>query len=422
MPLTDATCKNAHKHDKTSSGKAFKLADEKGLYLLVKPQTDGWGKWWRFKYRFGGKEKSLSFGTYPDTSLQQAREKRDTARKQIADGTDPSDTRKEIKADQRLIAENEKRLDSGLPIINSFEHIARDWLASIAHKVRDNTHQKKIRRFELHAFPAIGGMAINEIRSPDIFSLIKPIIAKNELETAHRLHSEISAAFGYAIAHGFIDYDPAQAVAAQIPAQKVKHRAALTEPKDVAQLLRDIYNYQGTFVVQCALRLSPLLFQRPGEIRQMEWKDIDLDAKEWRYFVTKTEVLHIVPLSTQAVSILEEIKPLTGSGRYVFPSVRGDGRPMSDGTIITALKTLGYSSDVMTAHGFRTTASTLLNEQGWGADAIERQLCHMPRDAVRAAYNRAQYLEERRRMMQSWADYLDDLKSGAQVIAFKKIG
>jgi integrase len=190
---------------------------------------------------------------------------------------------------------------------------------------------------------------------------------------------------------------------------------ALTEPQDVARLLRDIYSYQGTFVVQCAFRLSPLLFQRPGEIRQMEWKDVDLDAKEWRYFVTKTEVLHIVPLSTQATAILEEIKPLTGSGRYVFPSSRGDGRPMSNGTIAMALKTLGYASDVMTAHGYRTTASTLLNEQGWGADAIERQLCHMPRDQIRAAYNRAQYLDERRKMMQSWSDYLDGLKNGAQV-------
>ena len=320
-----------------------------------------------------------------------------------------------------MATENKNRLDAGLPIINSFEHVARDWLSSISHIVRDITHQKKIRRFELYVFPVIGGMAIGEIKSPDIYSLIKPIISNNKLETAHRIHSEISAAFSYAIAHGFCNYDPAQAVAAQIPAQKVKHRAALTEPQDVARLLRDIYSYQGTFVVQCAFRLSPLLFQRPGEIRQMEWKDVDLEAKEWRYFVTKTEVLHIVPLSTQSVAILEEIKPLTGSGRYVFPSSRGDGRPMSNGTIAMALKTLGYDSNVMTAHGFRTTASTLLNEQGWSPDAIERQLCHMPRDAVRAAYNRAQYLDERRRMMQAWANYLDGLKNGEQVIP-KSIG
>ena len=412
--LTDTTFRNAKPEDKDK-----RLNDGGGLYMLIKPNG---AKWWRFDYTVKGKRKTLSVGVYPATGLADARRKAQEARVNVANGIDPSAIRKDIKTDRKLTAENEKRLDLGLPIINSFEHIARDWLASIAHKVRDVTHQKKIRRFELHAFPAIGRMGIGEIKSPDIFSLIKPIIVKKELETAHRLHSEISAAFSYAIAHGFIDYDPAQAVAAQIPAQKAKHRAALTEPKDVAQLLRDIYGYQGTFVVQCAFRLSPLLFQRPGEIRQMEWKDVDLDAKEWRYFVTKTEVLHIVPLSIQAVAILEDIRPLTGSGRYVFPSSRGDGRPMSDGTIRTALKTLGYDSDVMTAHGFRTTASTLLNEQGWGADAIERQLCHMPRDAVRAAYNRAQYLDERRRMMQSWVDYLDGLKAGGAVVPFKKVG
>ena len=410
--LLDITVRNAKPGDKDK-----RLNDGGGLYVLIKPNG---AKWWRFDYSIENKRKTLSLGVYPVTGLADARRKVDEARKQISNGIDPSNTRKAVKAAQQLAAENESRLDAGLPILNSFEDIARKWLASIDHTVRDITHQKKIRRFEVHVFPFIGGMAINEIKSPAIFSLIKPLFTK--LETAHRVHSEISAAFSYAIAHGFTDYDPAQAVAAQIPAQKVKHRAALTEPKDVAQLLRDLTSYQGTFVVQCALRLSPLLFQRPGEIRQMEWKDIDLTAKEWRYFVTKTEVLHIVPLSTQAVAILEEIRPLTGSVRYVFPSIRGDGRPMSDGTIITALKTLGYDSEVMTAHGFRTTASTLLNEQGWSPDAIERQLCHMPRDAVRAAYNRAQYLEERRRMMQAWADYLDGLKNGAQVIAFKKIG
>ena len=379
------------------------MPDGKGMYLLVNPSGS---KYFRFDYRFDGKRKTLALGVYPDTSLKQAREIHDKAREQLAQGIDPSENKRAAKVAQS----------------HTFEHVTRDFLTSIAHTVRDVTHQKKLRRFELHTFPFIGGMAISDIKSPDVYNILKPIIAKTELETAHRVHSEISAVFSYAIAHGFTDYDPAQAVAAQIPPQKVKHRAALTEPQDVAQLLRDIFHYQGTFVVQCAFRLSPLLFQRPGEIRQMEWKDIDLDAKEWRYFVTKTEVLHIVPLSTQAVAILEEIKPLTGSGRYVFPSSRGDGRPMSDGTIRTALKTLGYDSDVMTAHGFRTTASTLLNEQGWGADAIERQLCHMPRDAVRAAYNRAQYLDERRRMMQSWADYLDGLKAGGAVVPFKKVG
>jgi len=211
-----------------------------------------------------------------------------------------------------------------------------------------------------------------------------------------------------------------QAKVCPLPAQKVKHRAAIIDPKQVAQLLRDIGNYQGTFVVQSAFRLSPLLFQRPGEIRQMLWADVDLTAKEWRPYISKTDFHHILPLSTQAIAILEGVQPLTCGGQYVFPSSRGDGRPMSDNTIRTALKSLGYESDVMTAHGFRTTASTLLNEQGWSPDAIERQLSHAPRDQVRAAYNRAQYLEERRRMMRSWADYLDGLKAGAQIIPFQR--
>jgi integrase len=397
--------------------KDFTINDGGGLVLLVKSSGV---KSWRFIYRFEGRQNRLGFGTYPDITLETARRKAEEARAQIANGIDPSETKKQAKRDAQVDAENGKRKASGLPIINSFEHAARDWLASIEHLTRATTHIKKTSRLERLAFPALGDKPIKEIKSADILAILKPLINKNQLETAHRLHSEISSIFAYAIVHNFTDYDPAQPVAKQIPAQKVKHRAAIIDPKLVAQLLRDIGNYQGTFIVQSAFRLSPLLFQRPGEIRQMLWADVDLVAREWRPYVSKTDFHHIVPLPTQAVAILEEIKPLTGSARYVFPSSRGDGRPMSDGTIRTALKSLGYESDVMTAHGFRTTASTLLNEQGWSPDAIERQLAHAPRDNVRAAYNRAQYLEERRRMMQSWADYLDALKRGADVIAFKK--
>jgi len=397
--------------------KDYTINDGECLALLVK--TNG-SKLWRFIYRFGGKQNRLGFGSYPETSLESARRKAEAAREQIANGIDPSATRKQEKADNQQAVEAQIRLDAGLPLINSFEYVTREWLASTAHTVRDITQQKKLRRFELYVFPKIGHKPIGEVKSPDVFAIVRPLIIKNQLETSHRVRSDISGAFSYAIAHGYTDYDPAQAVGAQIPAQKVKHNAAITEPKQVGQLLRDISNYQGTFIVQCALKLSPYLFQRPGEIRQMEWKDIDLESKEWRYFVTKTETQHIVPISRQAAEILETIKPLTGTGQYVFPSSRGDGRPMSDGTIRTALKTLGYQSDQMSAHGFRTTASTLLNEQGWSPDAIERQLCHMPKDQVRAAYNRAQYLDERRRMMQAWADYLDALKTGAQVIQFPR--
>jgi len=399
--------------------KDYTINDGGGLFLFVGANGS---KLWRFVYSFSGTRRKIAFGPYPNNSLETARRKAESARKQIAKGIDPSAVRKEIKSARKQADEDQERLDAGLPIINSFEYVCREWLAATSHQTREHTQHKKLSRFELYVFPAIVSKPVNEVKAPEIFDIVKPMIARSQLETAHRIRSEISAAFAYAIAHGFTNYDPAQPIAAQIPGQKVKHNAAITEPKEVAQLLRDIYCYEGTFVVQTALRLSPLLFQRPGEIRQMEWKDVDLAAKEWRYFVTKTEVQHIVPLSEQAVNLLESIQSLTGSGRYVFPSSRGDGRPMSDGTIRTALKTLGYESDVMSAHGFRTTASTLLNEQGWSPDAIERQLCHMPKDAVRATYNRAQYLDERRRMMQAWADYLDGLRAGAEVIPFRRAG
>jgi integrase len=413
--LNDATLRNAKPEAKDK-----RLNDGDGLYLLLKPNGS---KWWRFDYSIDGKRKTLSLGVYPDVGLADVRSKAAEASVSVAKGNDPSESRKEAKAVKQLAKDNENRISEGLPIVNSFADITRQWLGSIAHLTGATTHIKKTSRLERLAFPVLGNMPINEIKSSDVLAALKPLIEEKKLETAHRLHGEISSIFAYAIVHNFTEYDPAQPVFKQIPAQNRKYRAAIIDPKLVAQLLRDIGNYQGTFVVQSAFKLSPMLFQRPGEIRQMLWCDVDLVAREWRPYISKTDFHHIVPLSTQAVAILEAVKPLTGSGQYVFPSSRGDGRPMSDNTIRTALKSLGYDSDVMTAHGFRTTASTLLNEQGWTPDAIERQLAHSPRDQVRAAYNRAQYLDERRRMMQSWADYLDGLKAGAQVIPlFSKVG
>lgn len=410
----DAVYKTAKPKDKD-----YKISDGGGLALKVK--ADG-SKRWMFDYRLDGRRNTLGFGEYPATTLENARRQAETARQQIAEGIDPGEIRKQEKATKQLARKNQDRQKDGLPILDSFADVTRQWLSSIAHLTSTTTHTKKTSRIERLAFPLLGDKPIKEIKSADVLAVLKPMIDKQQLETAHRLHGEISSIFAYAIVHNFTDYDPAQPVAKQIPAQKVRHRAAIIDPKQVGQLLRDIYAYQGTYVVQMALRLSPLLFQRPGEIRQMLWSDIDMDAKEWRPYISKTDFHHIVPLSRQAVEILEAIKPLTGAGQYVFPSSRGDGRPMSDNTIRTALITLGYDSTIQTAHGFRTIASTLLNEQGWSPDAIERQLAHAPRDQVRAAYNRAQYLEERRRMMQAWADYLDSLKAGAQVIPFKRAG
>jgi len=398
--------------------KEYLISDGGSLYLLVKPEGT---KFWRFIYSFGGKRPKITLGAYPDLSLADARGNAAKFREYLAKGIDPAIEHNDKKQANKTNQQNTDRIKAGLPALGSFGDVAHQWLKSLEHLTKPQTHIKKTSRIERLAFPLLGDKPIGDIKAADVLAVIKPLIDRQQLETAHRLHSEISAIFAYAIVHNFTDYDPVQPVAKQIPAQKVKHRAAIIDPKLVGQLLRDIQNYQGTFVVQMAFRLSPLLFQRPGEIRQMLWADVDLVAKEWRPYVSKTDFHHIVPLSIQAVAILEAVQPLTGGQQYVFPSSRGDGRPMSDNTIRTALKSLGYESDVMTAHGFRTTASTLLNEQGWSADAIERQLAHAPRDAVRAAYNRAQYLDERRCMMQSWADYLDTLKAGATVLQFKKV-
>ncbi|MFA5982621.1 MAG: integrase arm-type DNA-binding domain-containing protein [Methylococcaceae bacterium] len=394
----------------------YKINDGGGLSLLV---NVGGVKRWLFRYQFEGKPNNLGFGQYPNTTLENARRQAEQARNQIAEGIDPGALRRNEKAAKQLARENESRNNQGIPALESFADVARQWLNSIVHLTSGTTHIKKTSRIERLAFPLLCDKPIKQIKSADVLAVLKPLIDKQQLETAHRLHAEISAIFAYAIVHSYTEYDPAQPVAKQIPAQKVRHRAAIIDPKQVGQLLRDIYGYKGTFAVQMALRLSPLLFQRPGEMRQMLWADVDLEAKEWRPYISKTDFHHIVPLSKQALAMLEAVKPLTGAGQYVFPSSRGGSRPMSDNTIRTALLTLGYDSSIQTAHGFRTIASTLLNEQGWSPDAIERQLAHAPRDQVRAAYNRAQYLEERRRMMQAWADYLDELKNGAQVMVFK---
>ncbi|MFA5919784.1 MAG: integrase arm-type DNA-binding domain-containing protein [Methylococcaceae bacterium] len=409
MPLSDTACKNAHRHDKTSGNKPFKLADEKGLYLLLKPQADGWGKWWRFKYRFGGKEKSLSFGTYPDTGLQQAREKRDAARKQLADGIDPGENRKAVKSSKAESA------------ANCFEIIAREWGSKKVETWQEKNNRSK-RMLERNIFPWLGGKPINDILPKDILECLRRIEDRGTIETAHRTLQICGQVFRYAVATGRIDRDITPDLRGALPAPKGEHFAAITDPKQAAELLRAIDSYQGSLPAVCALKLAPLVFVRPGELRAAEWQHIDLDAKEWRYYVSKTAVQHIVPLSAQAVAILRELNPLTGHGRFIFPSERtprGD-RCMSENTLNAALKRLGYGKDVMTAHGFRAMARTILDEVlGVRIDFIEHQLAHAVKDPNGRAYNRTAHLPERHKMMQQWADYLDGLKAGAQVIPFR---
>jgi len=399
--------------------KPYRLNDGKGLFILVNPNGS---KYWRLNYSFQGSRKKLSLGVYPNVGLKQARLKALDCQRLISEGIDPSKKRQEQKQVVKQAIENEQRLADGIPLENSFADVSARWLDGFEPTVVPATFKKVARRLEMHVYPYLGHKPIAEIKAPDVLEVVLPIAKRQTVETAHRVLNHCHRIFKYAVAHGLMEYDPSPAVIDALPSNKVKHRAAITDPRQIGQLMRDIDNYQGTYVVKCALILSPLLFARPGEIRQMEWKDIDLIANEWRYFVTKTETEQIVPLSRQVVEVLEEIKKLTGSGRYVFPSIRSGNRPMSNNTVRLALRAMDYDKETMSAHGFRTTASTLLNEQGWSPDAIERQLAHTSKNKVRAAYNRAQYLEERKKMMQAWADYLDGLKSGANVIPFRKQG
>ncbi|MFA6163977.1 MAG: integrase arm-type DNA-binding domain-containing protein [Methylobacter sp.] len=404
MPLSDTAIKNAKPTDKP-----YKIQDEKGMYLLV--HSNG-SKYFRYNYRFGGKRKTLALGTYPVTSLKEARDKRDTAKKQIDVGIDPSENKKAVKSSKAESA------------ANSFEIIAREWGSRKVNDWDDKNNRSK-RMLERNIFPWLGSKPIIDILPKDILECLRRVEDRGTIETAHRSLQICGQVFRYAVATGRVDRDITPDLRGALPPAKGEHFASITEPKQVAELLRAIDGYQGSLSAICALKLAPLVFVRPGELRAAEWQHIDIEVKEWRYFVSKTKTEHIVPLSSQAVKILEELHPLTGHGRYVFSSERtprGD-RCMSENTLNAALKRLGYGKDVMTAHGFRAMARTILDEvMGVRVDFIEHQLAHAVKDPNGRAYNRTAHLPERHKMMQQWADYLDSLKAGAAVIPFKKIG
>ena len=422
MALTDLEVKRERATDK-----AVKLADGGGMYLLVQPDSvkinekkkkvivPG-AKYWRLDYRFAGKRKTLALGVYPDVSLLEARERREQARKLLANDTDPGN----IKKVQKAAVVAEKAAIVALTE-NSFENVAREWFSKHAPNWKENHSSKIIRRLEMDIFPWIGARPAGEILAPELLATIRRIESRGALETAHRALANCGQVFRYAVATGRAQRNPAADLRGALPPVKGGHFASIVDPKAIGELLRDLDGYQGAFVTRCALRLSPLVFLRPGELRKAEWAEIDLDKAEWRIPAArmKMDALHIVPLSTQAVAILREIQPLTGAGKYVFPGARTDTRPMSENAVLAALRRMGYTTDEMTGHGFRSMASTLLNEQGFNRDAIERQLAHAERDGVRAAYNYAEYLPERKRMMQSWADYLGGLAKGADVIPLR---
>ncbi len=369
----------------------------------------GGGKWWRLKYRFDRIEKSLSLGVYPDVSLRDARERRDEARKLLANEIDPGENRKAKKAAKVERAEN------------SFEVVAREWFAKHSTNWSVNHADRIIRRLERDIFPWIGGKPIADITAPQLLEASRRIEQRGALETAHRALGNCGQVFRYAVATGRAERDPSGDLRGALPSPKGKHFASVTEPTQVAEVLRALDGYEGTLTVRCALRLAPLVFVRPGELRHAQWADIDLDAAEWRYTVTKTDTQHIVPLSSQAVEILRELCPLTGRWRYVFPSARSTARPMSDNAILAAMRRMGISKEEMSGHGFRAMARTILDEVlGFRPDYIEHQLAHAVRDPNGRAYNRTAHLPERRKMMQDWADYLDKLKAGAEVIPINR--
>ena len=399
--LTDAIIRNTKPKDKP-----FKLTDGGGLYLLVNSTGS---RLWRLKYRVGGLEKKLALGAYPEVSLREAREKAVEARKMIREGIDPSQAKKAQKASA-----------SGA---DTFEIIAREWFEKFSPTWTPSHGERIIRRLERDIFPWLGKKPIKDIQAPDLLSVLRRIEERGAVETAHRASQNCGQVFRYAVATGRAERDPSGDLRGAIPPTKAKHHASITEPKEIGGLLRAIDAYEGGLIVRCALRLAPLVFTRPGELRRAEWKEIDWDKAEWSIPGEKMKMRekHVVPLSRQAIEILHELQPLTGEGRFLFPSPRSWDRPMSENAVLAALRRMGYSGDQMTGHGFRSMASTLLNEQGWNRDAIERQLAHAERDEIRAAYNYAQHMPERRKMMQAWADYLDELKAGGEVIPFRKV-
>lgn len=404
MPLTDTAIRKAKPTEKTQ-----RLYDGGGLYVELSPSG---GKWWRLKYRHGGKEKRLSLGTYPDTGLADARAKRDEARKLLAAGVDPGEHRKAEKA------AGEDRA------ANSFEVIAREWIAKQSPTWAPSHGGKIIARLERDLFPWLGRRPIAHITAKELLATVNRIANRGATETAHRTLQNCGQIFRYAVVTGRMDRNPAADLKGALPPVKPGHLAAIVDPIAIGGLLRAIESYQGAFITKAALRLAPLVFVRPGELRQAEWSEIDLEAAEWNIpgHKMKTGEPHLVPLSPQAVVILHDVYALTGRGRYVFPSPRSLSRPMSNNAILSALRRMGYGKDEMTGHGFRAMARTVLDEVlHFRPDYIEHQLAHAVKDPNGRAYNRTSHLPERRKMMAAWADYLDQLRdSGGKVLPLRR--
>lgn len=391
MPLSITQIKNAKSRDK-----AYKITDEKGMYLLVSKTC----KAFRLDFRFVGKRKTLAIGTYPDISLKRARELRDIARAHIADGVDPC----ELKKNEKL-----KIRESGK---NSFETVALEWLSGRS-SIWTPKHTKKMHSLlKRDIFPFLSNKQVEDIKAREILTIVRKIEDRNAIDTAHRAKQICSQIFRFAVATDRVERDPTTDLRGALRPIKRNNFATIIEPQKVGELLRAIDGYEGYNAIKYALQIAPLVFVRPGELRNAEWTEIDLEKAEWRIPASKMKKRnpHIIPLASQTIALLKELSPYTGHGRYLFPSVRSDSYPISDNTINAALRRLGYTKTEMTGHGFRGMASTLLHEKGWQSDIIERQLAHQETNLVKASYNHAQHLLERKEMMQFWADYLDDLR------------
>lgn len=385
----------------------FKLTDSGGLFVLINPNGS---KLWRLAYRFGGKQKSLSIGSYPTVTLKEAREKREQAKRLLASGVDPSL--------QRRI---EKQAAT-----NTFKGVAEELLAKLAKEGRAQITLTKKRWMLGFAYSALADRPIAKITAPELLAVLRKIERRGRYETAQRLRSTCGMVFRYAIATGRAERDPSGDLRGALIIPKVKHRAAIVDPVGIGTLLRAIDGYYGLPTTKAALRLAPLVFVRPGELRHAEWAEFDLDAAEWRIPAAKMKMRrpHRVPLSRRALEIIRDLQSTSRVGRFLFPSVRNMNRPMSENTLNAALRRLGYGIDEMTAHGFRAMAATRLNEMGgWNSDAIERQLAHQEQDEVRRAYTHAaEYWPERIKMMQAWADYLDQLREVGKVVPLVNTG
>jgi integrase len=382
--------------------KPYRVTDGNSLYLLVRP---GGSLHWVYRYRIAGKEQSLSYGRYPEVTAAEAREKHQAARRQVRDGRDPGAERQAARARAHVAS------------LTTFEAVALDWLDKQRPALAASTFEKAEWPLRELAFPRFGKLPLAEVTPAIVLSTVRKVEERGTIETAHRLKQRISQIYRYAIASGVATTNPASDLRGALAPLVTRSRSAVTEPAQVAQLLRDLDTYKGSPITRAALQLAALTFVRPGELRAAEWAEIDMAAGECRIPAAKMKMKaeHIVPLSRQALAVLADLQLITGpsdmrSGRYLFPSVRGASAFMSENTVNAALRNLGYAKEVMTGHGFRALASTRLNELGWAPDVIERQLAHVERNRVRAAYNRASYVPERRKMMQAWADYLDGLR------------